>query len=244
MGQMASIVWFVVSDILQKELRNCIFSYWKTTRGRISCSLEHKFYATLNVNTPNMPYILATSLYIHKKSMHNITIKPTDFDFLFFWPSTTGGHLHKTAMACDSNRSASVDLARCSTIILWLGLFFSNTRNPFDNAIFSRSKFRVLESHNAAHQTIQNPKTTCIDLVCQYMLHWLGWHYSLAFAKLTVCLARDRHREQLNYFGFWPILCSRSNVASFGYMDFFTLRFFFLEWSQVSKPNVYRVNVC
>lgn len=92
MGQMASIVWFVVSDILQKELRNCIFSYWKTTRGRISCSLEHKLYATLNVNTPNMPYILATSLYIHKKSMHNITIKPTDFVF-FLLAVDDGGSL-------------------------------------------------------------------------------------------------------------------------------------------------------
>lgn len=184
MGQMASIVWICWEEMclkfIEKQLRNCMFSYLKITRGRISNTLEHKLYPTLNVNTQNRPYIWASSLHIHKKSMHNITIKPTDFDYFFFWRRWRGGHLHKTAMACDSNRSASVDLARCSTIILWLGLFFSNTRNPFDSAILPRSKFRVLEFHNAAHQTNPNPKTTCIDFVCPILcstrlvdtIHW------------------------------------------------------------------------
>lgn len=43
--------------------------------------------------------------------------------------------LHKTAMACDSNRRASLVRERCSRIILWFGVFFSKIRKPFDNAI-------------------------------------------------------------------------------------------------------------
>lgn len=43
--------------------------------------------------------------------------------------------LHRTATACDSNKSASCERCRCSKMMLWFGCFFSKMRKPFDNAI-------------------------------------------------------------------------------------------------------------